>query len=215
MNNSAGRFLGYTATDRNVYYLDGVTQRIKLATHCVFDEAGMTLPPAEHTPAITALQHAGWPPYPTAQLLPEPTEQSNIPGNSGITRDHVNQPTESDKLRVKCLSDQAKMPVMATDGSKGYDVYSTSAHNTLSGERICIPLDIAISPPAGTYAQLVSRSSSAIKYHLVVHAGVIDPDHNGNVAVVLQNNGLQPYMINPGDRIAQMLLSQIQTPYPE
>lgn len=71
MNTSAGRFLGYTATDRNVYYLDTTTRRLKIATHCVFDEAGMTLPPAEHTPAIKALQQAGW----TGDHTPHPQEE--------------------------------------------------------------------------------------------------------------------------------------------
>jgi hypothetical protein len=44
LNTSAGIFLGYTATDKNVIYRDSVTGRFKTATHVVFDEAGMTLP---------------------------------------------------------------------------------------------------------------------------------------------------------------------------
>jgi hypothetical protein len=60
IHTSNGRFLGYTATTKNIYYMDNQTRRIKIAAHCVFDEAGMTLPPAEHTPAIKALQQTGW-----------------------------------------------------------------------------------------------------------------------------------------------------------
>ena len=50
-----GIFLGYTATDRNIYYKDINTQRIKITTHCVFDEAGMTTPPAARSPSAQIL----------------------------------------------------------------------------------------------------------------------------------------------------------------
>jgi len=48
---TTGIFLGFTATDHNIYYRDNTTKRIKIATHVTFDEAGMTIPPAERTPA--------------------------------------------------------------------------------------------------------------------------------------------------------------------
>jgi hypothetical protein len=47
LNTSAGIFLGYTATDKNIIYRDSVTGRFKTVTHVVFDEAGMTLPATE------------------------------------------------------------------------------------------------------------------------------------------------------------------------
>jgi hypothetical protein len=50
LNTSAGTFLGYTATDKNVVYRDNVTVRFKTATHVMFDEAGMTLPDTECSP---------------------------------------------------------------------------------------------------------------------------------------------------------------------
>ena len=82
MNTSAGRFLGYTATDRNVCYLNSVTRHLKIATHCAFDEVGMTLPPADHTPAILALQKAGW----TTQAIPrQATQDDNKGEQQGVT----------------------------------------------------------------------------------------------------------------------------------
>jgi len=78
MNTNSGRFLGYTTTDKNVYYLDNQTCHLKLATHCIFNEAGRALPPADHTPVIKALQQAGWP---STQQEPEPpqTEKTTTP----------------------------------------------------------------------------------------------------------------------------------------
>jgi len=60
LNTSAGTFLGYTATDKNVVYRDSVTGHFKTATHVVFDEAGMTLPAAERSPAAKVLQELGY-----------------------------------------------------------------------------------------------------------------------------------------------------------
>jgi hypothetical protein len=57
---STGHFLGYTATDRNVYYINSVSKRIKITTHCVFDEAGMTLPPLHRSPANIDLIDTGY-----------------------------------------------------------------------------------------------------------------------------------------------------------
>jgi len=198
MNTSSGRFLGYIATDKNVYYLDNQTHHLKLATHCIFDEARMTLPPADHTPAIEALQQASWP---SIQQEPEPaqTEKTTTPI------------LPSDELLIQRLSPQAKIPERATDGLAGYDLYSATEILIPPGKRVCIPLDIAIHPPTGTYAQIAPRSSMAVRHHIGVKAGVIDSDCTGNVTVVLQNNGSQPYQVQLGDRIAQMIL-QIHTP---
>jgi hypothetical protein len=60
LNTSAGTFLGYTATDKNIVYRDSVTGRLKTTTHVVFDEAGMTLPAAERSPAAKVLQELGY-----------------------------------------------------------------------------------------------------------------------------------------------------------
>jgi len=89
LNTSTGRFLGYTATDRNIYYLDNNTRRLKIATHCVFDEAGMTLPPAEHAPAIQALQKAGMPSTPASPVLNSRDPTPDLTGNPA--KDHPTQ----------------------------------------------------------------------------------------------------------------------------
>jgi hypothetical protein len=49
MHMSTGAFLGYTATDKNIIYIDKQTHRIKTATHCTFDEAATTIPPNMQT----------------------------------------------------------------------------------------------------------------------------------------------------------------------
>jgi hypothetical protein len=72
LHTATGRFLGYTATNKNIIYIDDVTKRIKIATHCVFDEAGVTLPPLEQSPAQQALQKAGYKPDPAKPTMMSP-----------------------------------------------------------------------------------------------------------------------------------------------
>lgn len=75
-----------------------------------------------------------------------------------------------------------------------------------------IPLDIAMTPPPGTYIQIASRSGLAVKHYIDTKAGVIDSDYNGNITVVLHNHGTTDFQINIGDRIAQLLILHLATP---
>jgi hypothetical protein len=59
LNTSVGTFLGYTATEKNIVYMDSITKHFKTATHVIFDEAGMTLPQTDLTPAAKLLQQVG------------------------------------------------------------------------------------------------------------------------------------------------------------
>jgi dUTP pyrophosphatase len=73
-------------------------------------------------------------------------------------------------------------------------------------------LDIAITPPHGTYAQIMSLRGLSLKHNIDVRAGTIDRDYTGNIKVILDNSGTVPYTIKIGDRIAQMVLVNIKTP---
>jgi len=68
---------------------------------------------------------------------------------------------------------------------------------------------IAIRQPHNAYGRIVPRSSLAVKHRLTTHAGVIDSDYRGEVKVVVANLGDQPYRVEKGDRIAQLIIEQI------
>jgi dUTP pyrophosphatase len=212
LNTSAGIFLGYTATDKNIVYRDSVTGRFKTATHVIFDEAGMTLPAADCSPTAKALQELG---YGTAQ---EETEEIHSEPETTDVHTPISRPstdpinTNVAHLKVKCLSINATIPTRATDGSVGYDVFSAVDTILQPKTRKAVPLDIAIEPPVGTYAQLKSRSGMSLKHSIDVQAGTIDRDFTGNIQVVLYNSSDSAYEIKIGDRIAQMVLLMIQTP---
>ncbi len=166
-----GIFLGYTATDKNIYYRDTQTHRIKITTHCTFDEAAMTIPTKDKSPSAHALHQVG---------ITEHAPQE-------IEVDTSNTPTQV--AQIKLQTQHAKLPTRATDGSAGYDVYSATNVLIKPGDCSMIPLDFSITPHDGTYIQLHSRSGLAAKHGLDVKAGVIDADYTGNVTVILHNTG--------------------------
>ena len=73
----------------------------------------------------------------------------------------------------------------------GYDLFAPVDFQLQPKEQKTIFIDLAIVPPEGYYAQLMSKSGLTVLYELEVKAGVIDPDFTGNVGVVLKNNSDQ------------------------
>jgi dUTP pyrophosphatase len=78
------------------------------------------------------------------------------------------------------------------------------------GERRLIPTGIHISLPKGYEAQVRPRSGLAYKHGVTVlnSPGTIDADYTGDVGVILVNHGNEPFTVNDGDRIAQMVIAQ-------
>lgn len=98
---SSSIFLGHTATDNNVYYQDNKTRRIKIATHVQFDEASVTLPRSEVSPAMIQLQDLGVP--------KDNNQDASIDPGTNLQKER-----QSDVLRVHPLSDKATLPQGAT-----------------------------------------------------------------------------------------------------
>jgi dUTP pyrophosphatase len=110
-------------------------------------------------------------------------------------------------LNVIKLNPSAILPVRASAGAAGYDLFSTDSYVVLPGRRVVVSTGITVQLPPGTYGRIAPRSGLAVKHGLDTLAGVIDPDYTGEVKVVLQNlDGAQPFVIRPGYRIAQLIL---------
>lgn len=119
---------------------------------------------------------------------------------------------ESLELRVKILSEKAKLPERATSGSAGYDLFA--AHDAVIPGRsqALVGTDVAIAVPEGHYGRIAPRSGLALKHFVDVGAGVIDPDYRGKVGVVLFNHSKYAFVVNCGDRIAQLIIEKIVVP---
>ena len=113
-------------------------------------------------------------------------------------------------FKIKKLKDNAKIPFRATEGSAGMDLYACIDEPVTlgGGEKAVIPTGIAIELPSAELAAFVfARSGLAIKHGigLLNSVGVIDSDYRGEVCVGLFNTGKEDFVIERGDRIAQMM----------
>ena len=115
-------------------------------------------------------------------------------------------------INVKKLSDKAKIPQYATEQAAGFDVCAAIDEPVTLRmlERKLIPTDLALALPIGYEAQVRPRSGLALKHGLTVlnTPGTIDADYRGNVGVILINLSNDPYTIQPGERIAQIVIAK-------
>lgn len=105
------------------------------------------------------------------------------------------------------------LPAKATPDSAGADLLAAiSAPVTLApGGRELVPCGFAMALPAGTEAQVRPRSGLALKAGITVlnSPGTIDADYRGEVSVLLINHGREPFTVQRGDRIAQMIIQRV------
>ena len=106
------------------------------------------------------------------------------------------------------MKDGGQLPVQMSDGSAGLDLVSPQSYTVKPGQRVRIPLGIAIQLPAGTYGRLCSRSSVAWEYGVGVEAGGVDGDYRNEISILLVHKGSKPYHIFAGHRIGQLILER-------
>lgn len=106
------------------------------------------------------------------------------------------------------------LPAYATEQSAGMDLLAAvAAPVTLEpGERRLIPTGLAIALPEGFEAQVRPRSGLALKHGVTLlnSPGTIDADYRGEVGVILANLGQEPFTVERGMRIAQMVLARYE-----
>jgi dUTP pyrophosphatase len=112
-------------------------------------------------------------------------------------------------LKIKRLSDAAVIPQYAHPGDAGLDLVSIEAQTILPGESRLIRTGIAIELPENMEAQVRPRSGLALKHQITVlnTPGTIDAGYRGEVCVILVNHGNQTFQVEPGMRIAQMVIA--------
>lgn len=117
------------------------------------------------------------------------------------------------KVRYRLLSASALAPQRMTEHSAGFDLFADLSAPVLivPGQRALIPTGIAIEVPAQHEAQIRPRSGLAAKLGLGVlnSPGTIDPDYRGEVKVILINLGDEEVVVQPGMRIAQMVICPV------
>lgn len=108
-------------------------------------------------------------------------------------------------------------PAYATSGSAGLDLRACldTPENIAPGERRCVPVGFAMELRSPGLAGFVfSRSGLGAKHGITVAqgVGVIDPDYRGEICVYLLNTSGEPRTIEPGERIAQLVIMPVALP---
>jgi dUTP pyrophosphatase len=109
-------------------------------------------------------------------------------------------------MRVKKLSENAKLPNKAHAGDLGYDLYSNEGVAVFPHETKVVKTGIAIQFPAGYGGFIKDRSSVATKKGLFSVAGVIDNGYIGEIGIALYNGTDSLIHVTPGEKIAQLVL---------
>lgn len=117
------------------------------------------------------------------------------------------------RVELKRLSPHAKAPTYMTEAAAGLDLAAAlpSALVIEPGRRAAIPTGWAMAIPAGYEGQVRPRSGLALRHGLTVAnaPGTIDADYRGEVKVLVVNLGSEPVTIEPGMRVAQLIIAPV------
>ena len=147
-------------------------------------------------------------------ILSEPTKRRKytvIPNTITKYLPRTAQSQFKDVVRVKKLIREAKLPQRQTEGSVGFDVYSTHDVTINPNSQQLVHTGLSIQVPQGLYLRISPRSGLALK-GINVGAGVVDNDYRGEVKVLLQNTTTKPYTVSKHSRIAQFVFEKNSIP---
>lgn len=121
---------------------------------------------------------------------------------------HMTKPT----LYVRRIHPAAKLPSFQSPEAAGMDLFAIQHVDLPQNQWVKMKTGIEVACPPGTYGRIAPRSSLALRSGISILAGVIDPDYRGELQVVLFNPSQEKLCIQPGDRIAQLILEYICVP---
>ncbi|MFN7065467.1 MAG: dUTP diphosphatase [Aquificaceae bacterium] len=117
------------------------------------------------------------------------------------------------RIKVKRFPHAIGLPFYATEQSSGMDLFAAVERPVLLKpmERALVPTGIAVEIPPGFEAQIRPRSGLALRHGITLlnTPGTIDADYRGEIKVILINLGKGDFVINRGDRIAQMVICPV------
>jgi len=115
--------------------------------------------------------------------------------------------------RVGSGNGDLPLPAYMSEHSSGCDLFAAVDQTTViqPGQRTLIPTGIAVAVPPGYEAQIRPRSGLALKHGvtLVNTPGTIDADYRGEIGLIVINHGDEPFTIQRGERLAQMVIAPV------
>lgn len=138
---------------------------------------------------------------------------------AGSTTDPVTEPgaesAAAPVLHVKRLRSSARLPAYQTAGAAGLDLCFApedgAARELLPLGRALLPTGLSLAIPDGFEGQVRPRSGLALRHGLTVlnSPGTIDSDYRGELLILLINLGSEPVRVEPGERIAQLVIAPV------
>lgn len=113
------------------------------------------------------------------------------------------------KIRIKKLRPDAVLPTYAHPGDVGLDLYAVETQTIQPGERRLFNLGFALELPTGYGAFVKDKSSLSCNYGLHALGGVFDAGYRGEYNVMLINLGSEPYTVEKGHKIAQLVIMPV------
>lgn len=114
------------------------------------------------------------------------------------------------ELIVIRTDSKARTPRKATQKSAGLDIYSTQDVKIMPNKNGLVSTGIKLILPEGTYGRIAPRSGLSLHHMINVMGGVIDPDYEGEIKVLLMNHSESDFNVSAGDRIAQLILEKYE-----
>ena len=118
------------------------------------------------------------------------------------------------QLRIKRLRPDAQLPAYAhgSDEDAGLDVFAVEERLLAPGVPTMVPTGLSLELPPGYEAQIRPRSGLALKHAITLPnaPATIDPGYRGEIRIILLNLGAADYLVERGDRIAQMVIARYE-----
>ncbi|MGN0846448.1 MAG: dUTP diphosphatase [Kiritimatiellia bacterium] len=116
------------------------------------------------------------------------------------------------KLSILRIDPSAQLPAYAHPGDAGMDVRSIEAKTLRPGERALLRTGLVFQLPPDAEAQVRPRSGLALRHGVTVlnSPGTIDAGYRGEVGVILVNLGQEPFVVEKGMKIAQVVVSRVE-----
>ncbi|MBU1136754.1 dUTP diphosphatase [Patescibacteria group bacterium] len=130
-------------------------------------------------------------------------------------------------IKIRKIRDDAKVPIRASDGAIGYDVFASRVLDKHTkevisdlpveispGKSVLIGIGVQMAIPWLHQAEMRPRSGLASKYDIELSnsPGTIDPDFRGEAGALLRNRGEKPFTVEKNMRIAQLIFSKVEIP---
>lgn len=133
--------------------------------------------------------------------------------NEQVNEAHIEDPALCLKVNILPHGENLPLPCYATKGSSGIDLRAAclEAITLLPHERVLVPTGLRLVIPPKFEAQIRSRSGLALKNGVIVlnSPGTIDADYHEEIFILLSNTSTEPFVIERGMRIAQLVVAPV------